>query len=132
MGLYIQSSGKGAFIITPLQETVMIIRLFHAKVKPGRKSDFKKTLEMLSIPNIQSGNGMIAFYPGQPLGAHSNEFVLVTVWTEQAEEKYKTETDWAKAIIPMEVMPMLEDWHVHGYKSFGVLEQPMKPLFQNI
>jgi quinol monooxygenase YgiN len=109
----------------------MIIRLFHAKVKPGRQSDFKKTLEMLSIPNIQSGNGMIAFYPGQPLGAHSNEFVLVTVWTEAAEEKYKTQTDWAKAIIPAEVMPMLEEWHVHGYKSFGILEQPMKPLLQN-
>jgi quinol monooxygenase YgiN len=109
----------------------MIIRLFHAKVKPGRQSDFKKTLELLSIPNIHSSNGMIAFYPGQPLGAHSNEFVLVTVWTEAAGEKYKTQTDWAKAIIPAEVMPMLEEWHVHDYKSFGILEQPMKPLLQN-
>ena len=42
----------------------MIIRLFQAKVKPGKQADFKKTLELLSIPKIHSSNGMIAFNPG--------------------------------------------------------------------
>ena len=65
----------------------MIIRLFHAKVRPGKQAEFKKTLELLSLPEIQSRKGMVAFYPGQPFGSNSNEFVLVTVWIEQPLRK---------------------------------------------
>jgi quinol monooxygenase YgiN len=110
----------------------MIIRLFHAKVRSGKQAEFKKVLELLSLPSIQSRKGMIAFYPGQPLGANQNEFVLVTVWKDQKELENRTVAEWAKTIIPEEALPLLEEWHVDGYKSFGILEQPLKPLFQNI
>lgn len=110
----------------------MLIRLIHVKVRPGRQDEFKKTLELLSIPDIQSHSGMIACYPGQPLGQSGNEFVLVTVWKDMVVNKHRTEQEWARAIIPPEAMPLVEEWRVQGYKSFGVLEQPLKPLFQNI
>jgi len=38
----------------------MIIRLFHAKVRSGRQAEFKKVLELLSLPTVQSRKGMIA------------------------------------------------------------------------
>ena len=110
----------------------MLIRLLNVKVRPGRQDEFRQALELLSIPDIQSRSGMIACYPGQPLGPNGNEFVLVTVWKDLATSKNHTEQEWAQAIIPAEAMPLVEDWHVQGYKSFGVLEQPLKPLFQNI
>jgi hypothetical protein len=86
-------------------------------------------LEVLSLPNIQSRNGMIAFYPGQPVGPKADEFVLVTVW------KGKTviaDDCWVESIFPHEALSLLEEWDVAGYKSFGVIEQPLKPLFQTI
>ena len=109
----------------------MFIRLFHAKVRAGKQDEFKKTVEMLSLPAIHERSGMIACYPGQPIGSNSNDFVLVTVWKDLPAEK-RTQEEWAKAIIPPEALPLLEEWHVHGYKSFGVLEQPLKPLFKSI
>jgi quinol monooxygenase YgiN len=110
----------------------MHIRLFHAKVRPGKQADFKKVLETLSVPTIQKRSGMIAIYPGQPLGPDSNEFVLVTVWKDLAALDNRGRDGWAKAIIPEEALCLLEEWHISGYKSFGVAEQPLRPLFQNI
>jgi quinol monooxygenase YgiN len=110
----------------------MIIRLLHAKVRPGKQAEFKKVLEILSLPTFQSRNGMVAFYPGQPLGPAANEFVLVTVWKDQSKMENRPIEEWAKTILPEEALPLLEEWHVDGYKSFGVTEQPLKPLFQNI
>lgn len=110
----------------------MFIRLFHAKVRSGKQAEFRKTLELLSIPNIQSKRGMIAFYPGQPLGPNGDEFVLVTVWKDLTSQENDLQGNWAKAIIPEEALSLLDEWHVTGYKSFGVLEQPLKPLFRAI
>jgi hypothetical protein len=110
----------------------MIIRLFHAKVRPGKQADFKKVLEVLSLPAVQARKGMIAFYPGQPMGPGGDEFVLVTIWkTLKGMEGFSLD-QWAKTIIPEEALPLLSDWKVDSYKSFGVLEQPLQPLFQNI
>jgi len=111
----------------------MIIRLFHARVRPGKQAEFKQALELLSLPSFQSRSGMIAFYPGQPLGPGSTEFILVTVWKDgSANEPGRTNTDWARAIIPEEALPLIEEWHVHGYRSFGIMEPPLEPLFQNL
>jgi quinol monooxygenase YgiN len=110
----------------------MIIRLLHAKVRAGKQAEFKKVLEILSLPVVQSRRGMVAFYPGQPVGPNLDEFVLVTVWKDQKVMDHYTLEEWAKAILPEEAMPLLEEWRVDGYKSFGVMEQPLQPLFQNI
>ncbi len=110
----------------------MIIRVFNAKVRPGRQNDFKQIMELLSIPQIQARNGMIAFYPGQPTGPESNEFILVTVWRDQQTLKKMSEEEWASLVIPDEARPILEDVRVHRYQAFGVEEQALKPLFQNI
>jgi heme-degrading monooxygenase HmoA len=110
----------------------MIIRLLHAKVRPGKQAEFKKILEILSLPTFQSHDGMIAIYPGQPVRPSSNEFVLVTVWKDQKNIENRPIEQWAKIILPEEALPLLEEWHIDGYKSFGVFEQPLKPLFQNI
>ena len=110
----------------------MHIRVIHVKVKSGRQAEFKKALELLSIPDIQARTGMIACYPGQPLGPKASEFVLVTVWKDVAAAGQHTPEEWARAIIPAEVTSLVEEWRVNGYQSFGVAEQPLKPLFQNI
>jgi len=110
----------------------MIIRLFHAKVRPGKQAEFKQALELLSLPEVQERNGMIAFYPGQPLGPSSTEFILVTVWKDGQNLENRSKSDWAKAVIPVEALPLIEEWHMHGYRSFGILEPQLKPLFQNL
>jgi hypothetical protein len=112
-----------------LTEVPMFIRVFHARVRSGKQAEFKKILELLALPNIQYRNGMVAFYPGQPVGPNLDQFVLVTVWKNAPPD---VSGDSAKAIIPAEALPLLEEWHEHDYKAFGVLETPTQPLFQSI
>lgn len=108
----------------------MIMRIFHARVRAGKQAEFKKALELLTLPHIQTRQGMIAFYPGQPLGPDSDEFVLVTVW--RSRKAREAQQDWARAIIPPEALPLLVEWREQGYQAFGITDQPIKPLFQNI
>ncbi len=107
----------------------MVIRLFHARVRQGKQTEFKKMLEVLSLPAIQARKGMIALYPGQPLGPKADEFVLVTVWKEKDAV---ADDSWVESIVSREALSLLEEWHVSGYQSFGVMEQPLKPLFQTL
>jgi hypothetical protein len=107
----------------------MFIRVFHARVRAGRQAEFKRIMEMLALPNIQYRNGMVAFYPGQPVGPNLDQFVLVTVW--KTAPVFGRE-DSARTIIPAEALPLLEEWHEHDYKAFGVGEPNTQPLFQSI
>jgi quinol monooxygenase YgiN len=107
----------------------MFIRVFHAQVRPGKQAEFKKCLEILTLPNIQYRNGMVAFYPGQPAGANSDEFVLVTIWRDAAADRMHSGDDWAKAIIPPEALPLLKAFSDQGYQAFGINDQPGQPLF---
>jgi quinol monooxygenase YgiN len=107
----------------------MIIRVFRAQIRPGKHAEFKKCIEILSLPNIQYRNGMVAFYPGQPSGLNADEFVLVTVWRDSAADRMQCESDWAKAVIPPEALPLLQNFDVQSYQSFGITDQPAKPLF---
>lgn len=107
----------------------MFIRVFRAQVRPGKQAEFKKCIELLTLPNIQYRNGMVAFYPGQPAGANSDEFILVTVWRDAAADRMHSGSDWARAIIPPEALPLLKEFDVQGYQSFGVNDPGSLPLF---
>jgi len=110
----------------------MIIRLVHVKVRPGKQAEFRQVLELLSVPEVQRRHGLIAFYPGQPLGPASEDFVLVTVWKGRKGQEIGCSQEWIEKIIPHEAMPLVEEWHETGYTGFGVLEKPLRPLYQNI
>ena len=110
----------------------MFIRVFRAIVHPGKQDQFKKVLELISLPNIQYRKGMVAFFTGQPTGSNSDEFVLVTVWRDAAAAKKHDGSDWAHAIIPPEALPLLRDFHVQAYQSLGLLEPAVNSMMQGI
>ena len=110
----------------------MIIRIFRAKVRPGKQAQFERMVEQLSIPLVQAQKGMIAFYPGQLVGPHAHEFVLITIWKDMDSLKAFTGKKWLTAILPEEDLPVLEEIEVNGYEVFGLPDPPRKPLFNMI
>ncbi len=110
----------------------MIIRIFRAKVRPGKQAQFERMVEQLSIPLVQAQKGMLAFYPGQLITQHEHEFVLVTIWKDTESLKAFTGRNWLHTILPEEDLPVLEEIEVSGYEVFGVPEPPRKPLFNMI
>ena len=110
----------------------MFIRVFHATVRPGMQEQFRKALELMTLPNIKYRNGLVAFIPGQPTGANPDEFVLVTVWRDAAAAKKHNDENWANAIIPPEVLPLLQNFHVQAYQAFGLKDPGQNLLMQGI
>ncbi|HEX9012346.1 MAG TPA: antibiotic biosynthesis monooxygenase family protein [Anaerolineaceae bacterium] len=109
----------------------MIIRIFRAKVRPGKQAEFERMVEQLSIPLVQAQRGMLAFYPGQLIGQHAHEFVLITIWRDVESLKAFTGRNWLHSILPEEDLPVLEEVEASGYEVFGLPESP-RQLFNMI
>jgi quinol monooxygenase YgiN len=107
----------------------MIIRVLHAKVFPGRQAEFRQIIELLSVPQVLQKTGMIGLYPGETNGESSNEFVLVSLWKNLAKYKNYSLDDWIKLILPEEALPLLAEWRLQHYQTFGITEESSKPLF---
>jgi quinol monooxygenase YgiN len=110
----------------------MIIRIFRAKVRPGKQAQFERMVQQLSIPLVQAQKGMIAFYPGQWAGPADHEFVLVTIWKDAESLKAFTGRNGLHTILPEEDLPILEEIEVNGYEVFGLPEPARRPLFNMI
>ncbi len=110
----------------------MFIRVFRAKVRPGKQVQFERMVEQLSIPLIQAQKGMVAFYPGQLVGPSDHEFVLITIWKDMESLRAFTGRNWLTTILPEEDLPVLEEIEVNGYEVFGLPDRQHKPLFNMI
>jgi hypothetical protein len=44
----------------------MIIRIFRAKIRKSRVSEFKQMLQDQSIPWLESSEGMLGYFPVEP------------------------------------------------------------------
>jgi len=60
----------------------MIIRIFRAKIRKSRVSEFKQMVQDQSIPWLESSEGMLGYFPGEPFGENAREFVMITLWRD--------------------------------------------------
>ncbi len=97
----------------------MIIRVFRARVKPGKQKEFENMAKVISIPLLRGQKGLVAYYPGRPTGPKSDEFVMVTIWADLASLKAFAGEKWQEAVFPAkEERAALQEWFVHHYESF--------------
>ncbi len=45
----------------------MIIRVFRARIRPGKVAEFKRMVQEQSIPGLTSTNGQLGYFAGEPL-----------------------------------------------------------------
>lgn len=94
----------------------MIVRVFRARVRPGKHTEFETLVTRRSIPLVKKQKGLVAFYSGRPTGSSMDEFVMVTVWRDLASVKAFVGDDWEPAVIPDEERPILQESFVHHYE----------------
>ena len=46
----------------------MIVRIFRAKIREDQVSAFKCMVQEQSIPWLESAEGMLGYFPGEPFG----------------------------------------------------------------
>lgn len=96
----------------------MIVRVFRARIREGRIEDFRQMVKEQSIPWLESAEGMLGYIPGEPYAEDDNEFVMVTLWRDQASLEAFSGEDWANPVVTPDEAPLVEEMFAHHYLRF--------------
>jgi len=97
----------------------MILRVFRATIREGRKTEFERLVREQSIPWLNRSEGIIAYFPGKPLDDDSREFVMITLWRDQhALEKFAG-ANWRDPTVTADETPLVQAMSADHYALFG-------------
>lgn len=96
----------------------MIVRVFRARIRPGREAEFKRMVREQSIPWLEETEGLLGYYSGEPFPDSTREFVMVTIWRDlEALKAFAGET-WSAPIVTEDEAPLVEEMFAHHYARF--------------
>ena len=96
----------------------MIIRVFSAKVRPGKQQEFERIVKEEAIPMLEKHKGVVAEYAGRPFGTNSDDFTFVTVWKDMSDLKEFAGKDWEEALLSVEALQLLEETHINHFEVY--------------
>jgi quinol monooxygenase YgiN len=94
-----------------------VVRIFRARVKPGRQADWERLVRDTALPELSQAEGLLACYPGGPLG-DPEEFSMVSVWRDLGAVRTYAGKDWATPVLYPGEDEILAEVHVHHYQLF--------------
>jgi len=97
----------------------MIIRVFRAKIRKSRVSDFKQMVLEQSIPWLEKSDGMLGYFPGEPYGSNEEEFLMVTLWRDLESLEAFAGPNWDDPIVTDDEAPLVEAMFADHYCGFG-------------
>jgi transposase/quinol monooxygenase YgiN len=95
----------------------MIIRVFRARLKPGKRAAFERLCHTVSLPLMREQPGMLAVSIASPNPKRRDEFVLVSVWRDLERLKAFTGENWREATILPGEADLLETARVEHYNE---------------
>jgi heme-degrading monooxygenase HmoA len=96
----------------------VIIRIFRAKIRKGRVSDFKEMVQNQSIPWLESSEGMLGYFAGEPFNEPAREFVMVTMWRDLESLQAFVGVDWDDPVVTEDEKPLVESMYADHYFRF--------------
>jgi quinol monooxygenase YgiN len=96
----------------------MIIRIFRAKIRKGQVSAFKRMVQGQSIPWLESSDGMLGYFPGEPFCENAREFVMITLWRDLEALEAFVGTDWDNPVVTEDEAPLVEAMFADHYHKF--------------
>jgi hypothetical protein len=71
-----------------------------------------------SIPWLESADGMLGYFPGEPFAANEQEFVMITQWRDLESLKAFAGPDWNNPVVTKDEEPLVEAMFVDHYLRF--------------
>ena len=96
----------------------MIVRIFRAKIRKGQVAEFKRMVQEQSIPWLENAEGMMGYFPGEPLGDDAREFVMVTLWRDRESLQAFAGSDWDSPVVTEDEAPLVEAMFADHYFRF--------------
>lgn len=78
----------------------MIIRIFSVQVKEGLEAEFEEKYKSISVPFMQSCEGMQEVRIGRPFESAVGRYVMVSYWVSQEHLEAALGDKWREAHIP--------------------------------
>ncbi|HEX9035664.1 MAG TPA: transposase [Ktedonobacterales bacterium] len=95
----------------------MIIRVFRARLKPGKRPAFERLCQSFSIPLMREQPGMLAISIAAPAPRRLDEFILVSVWRDLESLRAFAGPNWREATILPGEADLLEAAGVEHYNE---------------
>ena len=96
----------------------MVIRIFRAKIRENQVSQFKQMGQNQSIPWLDSSEGMLGYFPGEPFGENAREYVMITLWRDLDALEAFAGADWDSPVVTKDEAPLVETMFADHYLSF--------------
>ncbi len=98
----------------------MIVRIFRARILPGRLREWQAKVEALSIPWLREQEGLIAFCPGRPLEPQEREFSMTSVWKDAEVLRRAVGPNWQQPVLLEDEAELVESVAMHHYEVFAI------------
>ena len=93
----------------------MIIRVFRARLRPGKRAAYDRLCRTVSLPLMRAQEGCLAVSIGEPTPARPDEFVVVSVWRDLERLVAFVGEQWREAMIVPGEADLLEVARVEHY-----------------
>jgi len=95
----------------------MIIRIFRARVQPGKAADFRRFFLEEALPLVRAQDGLVRAEIGWPMPPTEDEFLMITVWESEEALRGFAGGEWQEARLLDEEKPLLRTTAVHHYEA---------------
>ncbi len=95
----------------------MIVRVFRARVHPGKEDEFECFVIETGVPMVRAAEGCTHVNAGKSRWIEQPEFVVVTQWRSVDALQAFAGSDWQKAVIEPQEEHMLAEVFCDHYET---------------
>ncbi|MHC5066322.1 MAG: antibiotic biosynthesis monooxygenase family protein [Planctomycetota bacterium] len=97
----------------------MIIRVFRARVHPGKEKEFERFFVDTALPYVRAQAGLVSAQVGLPVPASPQEFCMHMVWRDLKSVQAFAGDDWQTAVVHPDESHLLAETFVSHYQLVG-------------
>ena len=95
-----------------------ITRVFRVQIRPELRSDFEPLFQSVSLDAVRGADGFLSVSIGRPTIWAPDEYVMISVWSDEQSVARFAGEDWNQAHIPEGMEKFVVDCWVHHYSAF--------------
>jgi len=95
----------------------MITRVFRVQIHKECIAEFENDYKNVSVPLVKSQKGLVSVETGRPLDNHSNEYIMISHWSDIESLKQFVGESWQEALIPHGMEKYIKQCWIHHYET---------------
>lgn len=102
-----------------LRREKVITRIFRVKVPTALHVEFEAMFLSVSVPYVQTAQGIVSVALGRPTKWAPDEYVMISVWANEDALRSFAGENWNLAVIPGGMEKYVSECWIHHYENFS-------------